>query len=60
MSFLTAPALTKQKALLEKGKSRLIDSYASSIIDKDEFAPKIKSLKIKLAQYANDLCMDKS
>jgi len=43
-------ALTKQKALLEKGKSRLIDSYASSIIDKDEFEPKIKTLKIKLAQ----------
>jgi len=35
---------------LEKGKSRLIDSYASSIIDKDEFEPKIKTLKIKLAQ----------
>jgi len=42
--------LTKQKALLEKGKSRLIDSYASSIIDKGEFEPKIKTLKIKLAQ----------
>ena len=43
-------ALTKQKALLEKGRSRLIDSYASSIIDKDEFEPKIKNLKIRLAQ----------
>jgi len=43
-------ALTKQKARFEKGKSRLIDSYASSIIDKDEFEPKIKTLKIKLAQ----------
>ena len=43
-------ALRKQKAQLEKGKSRLIDSYASSIIDKDEFEPKIKTLKIKLAQ----------
>jgi site-specific DNA recombinase len=43
-------ALMKQKALLKKGKSRLIDSYASSIIDKDDFEPKIKTLKIKLAQ----------
>ena len=43
-------ALKKQKAQLEKGKSRLIDSYASSIIDKEEFEPKIKNLKIKLAQ----------
>ena len=43
-------ALTKQKALLAKGKSRLIDSYASSIIDKDDFEPKIKNLKIRLAQ----------
>jgi site-specific DNA recombinase len=35
---------------LEKGKSRLIDGYASSIIDKDEFEPKIKNLKQRLAQ----------
>jgi len=42
--------LTKQKARLEKGKSRLIDSYSNSIIDKDEFEPKIQTLKIKLAQ----------
>ena len=35
---------------LEKGKSRLIDSYASAIIDKDDFEPKIKNLKIKLSQ----------
>ena len=48
--LIDATALTKQKALLEKGKSRLIDSYASSIIDKGEFEPKIKTLKIKLAQ----------
>ena len=42
--------LMKQKALLEKVKSRLIDSYASSIIDKVEFEPKIIYLKIKLTQ----------
>jgi len=41
--------LTKQKALLKKGKSHLIDSYVSSIIDKLEFEPKIKNLKIKLS-----------
>ena len=43
-------ALREQKVQLEKGKSRLIDSYASSIIDKGEFEPKIKNLKQKLAQ----------
>ena len=43
-------ALRKQKVHLEKGKSRLIDSYASAIIDKDDFEPKIKNLKIKLSQ----------
>ncbi|MCP3866937.1 MAG: hypothetical protein GY703_02340 [Gammaproteobacteria bacterium] len=35
---------------MKKGKSRLIDSCASSIIDKEEFEPKIKGLKMKLAQ----------
>ncbi len=49
-SLFDTTALKKQKAQLEKGKSRLIDSYASSIIDKEEFEPKIKTLKIKLAQ----------
>jgi site-specific DNA recombinase len=43
-------ALRKQKVQLEKGKSRLIDSYASAIIDKDDFEPKIKNLKIRLSQ----------
>ena len=43
-------ALRKQKVQLEKGKSRLIDSYASTIIDKDDFEPKIKNLKIRLSQ----------
>ncbi len=49
-SLFDTTALKKQKAQLEKGKSRLIDSYASSIIDKEEFEPKIKTLKIKLAR----------
>ena len=43
-------ALRKQKVQLEKGKSRLIDSYASAIIDKDDFEPKINNLKIRLSQ----------
>jgi len=43
-------ALRKQKVQLEKGKSRLIDSYASTIIDKDDFEPKMKNLKIRLSQ----------
>jgi len=48
-------ALRKQKAQLEKGKSRLIDSYASSIIDKDDFEPKIKSIKQKLSQIDSQI-----
>jgi site-specific DNA recombinase len=43
-------ALERQKRQLEKGKSRLIDSYAEGLIDKDDFEPKIGQLKIKLQQ----------
>ncbi len=43
-------ALERQKRHLEKGKSRLIDSYAEGVIDKAEFEPKIGELKIKLQQ----------
>jgi site-specific DNA recombinase len=41
-------ALERQKRNLEKGKSRLIDSYADGLIDKGDFEPKIGQLKIKL------------
>ncbi len=43
-------ALERQKRHREKGKSRLIDSYAEGIIDKADFDPKIGPLKIKLQQ----------
>jgi site-specific DNA recombinase len=43
-------ALKRQKAQLEKGASRLIDSYASSIIDQQDFEPKIKQIKARIAQ----------
>ncbi|MCP4876183.1 MAG: recombinase family protein [Gammaproteobacteria bacterium] len=43
-------ALEKQKRNLKKGKSRLIDSYADGLIDKEDFEPKIGQLKIKLQQ----------
>jgi site-specific DNA recombinase len=43
-------ALERQKRQLEKGKSRLIDSYAEGVIDKDDFEPKIGQLKIKRRQ----------
>ncbi len=41
-------ALEKQMRNLEKGKSRLIDSYADGIIDKEDFEPKIKHIKAKI------------
>jgi site-specific DNA recombinase len=34
-------AYKTQKLTLEKGKSRLIDSYASGVIEKEDFEPKI-------------------
>ena len=43
-------ALDKQKRNLEKGKSRLIDSYAAGLIDNEDFEPKIRQLKVKLQQ----------
>ena len=43
-------ALNKQKAQLSKGASRLIDSYASDIIDQQDFEPKIKQIKARIAQ----------
>jgi len=43
-------AMEKQKRNLTKGKSRLIDSYADGLIDKEDFEPKIGQLKIKLQQ----------
>jgi len=51
-------ALEKQKGHLEKGKSRLIDSYADGIIDKADFDPKIAHMKIKLQQI--DLQIEES
>ncbi|MNG05605.1 hypothetical protein D3C84_888060 [compost metagenome] len=35
---------------LEKGKSRLIDSYAEGMIDKMDFDPKMRNLKSRLEQ----------
>ena len=43
-------ALEKQKNSLEKGQSRLIDSYADGVIDKEDFEPKIRQLKSKIQQ----------
>ena len=51
-------ALERQKRHLEKGKSRLIDSYADGIIDKADFNPKIAQMKIKLQQI--DLQIEES
>jgi site-specific DNA recombinase len=43
MSGFDTTSLEKQRLQLEKGKSRLIDSYADGIIDKTDFEPKIRS-----------------
>jgi site-specific DNA recombinase len=43
-------SLEKQKLHLEKGKSRLIDSYADELIDKTDFDPKIRQFKVRLEQ----------
>jgi len=48
-------ALEKQKGNLQKGKSRLIDSYADGSIDKADFEPKIGQLKIKLQQLEHQI-----
>ncbi|WP_454826746.1 zinc ribbon domain-containing protein [Paraburkholderia xenovorans] len=42
--------LEKQRLQLEKGKSRLIDSYADGIIDKTDFEPKMQQLRNRLEQ----------
>ena len=42
--------LKKQKNSLDKGQSRLIDSYAEGLIDKEDFEPKIRQLKSKIQQ----------
>lgn len=49
-SGLDTSNLEKQRLQLEKGKSRLIDSYADGIIDKTDFEPKMQHLKNRLEQ----------
>ena len=44
------PVLQKQRLHLEKSKSRLIDSYADGTIDKEDFEPRVRALKIRLEQ----------
>jgi site-specific DNA recombinase len=53
--------LQKQKRNLEKGKSRLIDSYTDGVIEKNEFEPKIGKLKIKIKQIEEqiEICKQK-
>jgi site-specific DNA recombinase len=41
-------SIEKQKLKLQRGISRLIDSYAQEDIDKNEFEPRIKALKQRL------------
>jgi site-specific DNA recombinase len=48
-------ALERQRRHLEKGRSRLVDSYAEGIIDKADFDPRIRQLKIKLQQIEHQV-----
>jgi site-specific DNA recombinase len=48
-------ALERRKRHLEKGKARLIDSYAEGIIDKADFDPKIAQIKIKIQQLDHQI-----
>jgi site-specific DNA recombinase len=53
-SFDTA-ALEKQRLQLEKGKSRLIDSYTEGVIEKTDFEPKVRQLKTRLEQIDHQI-----
>lgn len=48
-------ALERQRLQLEKGKSRLIDSYAEGMIDKADFDPKMRQLKVRLEQIDHQI-----
>lgn len=45
----TYDSAEKQKAKLQRGIARLIDSYAQESIDKGEFEPRVKAMKQRLA-----------
>ncbi|NNF96634.1 MAG: recombinase family protein, partial [Halobacteria archaeon] len=55
MGAYDTAALKRQKTQLEKGVSRLVDSYASSINEKSDFEPKVKNLKFKIAQIDSQI-----
>ncbi|ASJ70337.1 Transposon Tn3 resolvase [Granulosicoccus antarcticus IMCC3135] len=48
-------ALKQQKAQLKKGASRLIDSYASDVIDQQDFEPKIKQIKARITEIEEQI-----
>ena len=48
-------ALKNQQTQLDKGKSRLIDSYTSGLIDKEEFEPRIRQIKAKQIQLEEQI-----
>lgn len=47
--------LEKQFNKLKQGISRLIDSYAEGLIEREEFEPKIKNLKSRITQLEAQL-----
>jgi site-specific DNA recombinase len=47
--------LEKQLRKLKQGASRLIDSYAEGLIEREEFEPRIKNLKCKIALLESQL-----
>ncbi|PPB80670.1 site-specific DNA recombinase [Mycetohabitans endofungorum] len=56
---LATSHLEKQRIQLEKGKSRLIDSYAEGIIDKTDFEPRMQQLKNRIEQIDQQILESK-
>ena len=52
-------ALERQKRHLERSTSRLIDSYTEGVIEKTDFDPKMRQLKIRLQQMDHQLAESK-
>jgi site-specific DNA recombinase len=52
-------ALERQKRHLERSKSRLIDSYTEGVIEKTDFDPKMRQIKIKQQQIDQQIAESK-
>ena len=46
--------LVKQMAYVQRGISRLIDAYETGLLEKDEFEPRVRNAKQRLARLENE------